>query len=218
MTFTVEWVWFSGFSDWYSEWYSKFRFSVLIWICLQRENCIAACMMGVEFTAVRACYHTITKMIMILIIFISQIHFKYFTFLEQVWQFDYHPMRSLLRFSIFRIVARQSRQDLIQEVANWVAIAIQFACCIWSYHQALLYGHCNCTLSHSKKSFECLITWALEECVGWEKLGQLIEDASEHKNKLAMRHMSLLWILLGLIKVKRILYRPLQTSVFLNLI
>lgn len=159
MTFTVEWVWFSGFSDWYSEWYSKFRFSVLIWICLQRENCIAACMMGVEFTAVRACYHTITKMIMILIIRISQIeiiHFKYFTFLEQVWQFDYHPMRSLLRFSIFRIVARQSRQDLIQEVANWVAIAIQFACCIWSYHQALLYGHCNCTLCHSKK-----IIWML---------------------------------------------------------
>ena len=69
-----------------------------------------------------------------------------------------------------------------------------------------------------KKSFECLITWALEECVGWEKLGQLNEDTSEHKNKLAMCQMSLLRILLGLIKVKRILYRPLQTSVFLNLI
>ena len=50
------------------------------------------------------------------------------------------------------------------------------------------------------------------------KLGQLIEDASEHKNKLAMRQMSLLRILLGLIKVTRILYRPLRTSVFLNVI
>ena len=50
------------------------------------------------------------------------------------------------------------------------------------------------------------------------KLGQLIEDASEHKNKLAMRQMSLLRILLGLIKVTRILYRPLRTSVFLNII